>query len=77
VPTSAVKYEHIPRNVAYGVPLPKETIEDEKEDFSRDEWNLFYAQMHDYYKDLTSIMLAAETRVSKLVVAQVQDVIPP
>lgn len=73
---SAVEHDHIPKNVAYGVPLPKDGVEDEKEIFTREEWDRFYAEMTDYYKDFTAVLLAAGVRISELAALRVRDVNP-
>lgn len=71
---TAVEHDHIPRNVAYGVPLPKDGIEDEKEIFTREEWDRFYSHMTDYYQDFTAVLLAAGVRISELAALRVRDV---
>lgn len=71
---TAVQNEHISKNVAYGVPLPKDGIEDEKEIFSREEWDRFYAQMTPHYQDFTAVLLVAGTRISELAALRARDV---
>jgi len=71
---TAVENDHIPKNVAYGVPLPKDGIENEKEIFTRDEWDRFYAQMTPHYQDFTAVLLATGTRISELAALRARDV---
>lgn len=42
---SAVEHEHITRNMARGAPLSKDSIADEKELFTRAEWERIYNAM--------------------------------
>lgn len=70
---SAVESEHIDRNVARGAPLPKDDIEDEKEIFSRDEWERFHAAMQDDYKTFTTFLLVVGARINEATAVRVRD----
>lgn len=73
---SAVEHEHIMRNVARGAPLPKDNIEDEKEIFTRDEWDRFYNAMQDEYKDFTAFLLVVGSRINEATPIEVRDFNP-
>lgn len=70
---SAVEAEHIGRNVAKGVPLPEDDEEEEKEIFTRREWDSFYDAMQDYYKPVVAFMLVTGTRIGEATAVQVRD----
>lgn len=65
--------EHIPRNPAKGVPLPQDEQEDEKDIFSRDEWDRFCAAMQDRYKPFITYMLVTACRIGAATAVQVRD----
>ena len=71
---SAVEAGHIGKNVAKGVPLPEDDHEDEKEIFTRPEWDRFYAAMQDHYKPLVAFMLVTGCRIGEATAVQVRDV---
>lgn len=69
----AVTSEHIARNVARGVPLPKDDVENEKEIFTRDEWSRFYEVMEDHYKAFTAYLLVTGCRIGEATAVRVRD----
>lgn len=73
---TAARDEHIPRNVAKGAPLPKDGTREEKEIFSRDEWDRFYAAMQDHYKPLTAYLLVTGCRIGEATAVRVRDINP-
>lgn len=70
---SAVEAGHIDKNVAKGVPLPEDDHEEEKEIFTRDEWDRFYEAMDDHYKPFVAFMLVTGCRIGEATAVQVRD----
>lgn len=70
---SAIDAEHLDRNPAKGVPLPKDDAEEEREIFTRDEWDAFYDAMQDHYKPFITYMLVTGCRIGEATAVQVRD----
>lgn len=66
----------ITRNPAKGAPVPKDDIEEEKEIFTRPEWEAFYAAMSDDYKPFTAFLLVTGARIGEASAVRVRDLNP-
>lgn len=73
---SAVEAEHLEKNVAHRVPLPKDDIEEEMDIFSPAEWDKFYTAMHDHYKPFVVFLLVTGLRMGEASATRVQDINP-
>lgn len=73
---SAVESEHLEKNVAHRVPLPKDDAEEEMEIFSHDEWEAFYTAMHDHYKPFIIFLLVTGQRMGEATATRVRDLNP-
>lgn len=70
---SAVEADLIPRNVAKGAPVPRDGIREEKEIFTREEWELFYSGMQDHYKPLIAFLLVTGCRIGEATAVRAGD----
>lgn len=69
-------YEEPPlltRNPAKKAELPPMNIEDEKEIFTREEWNEFYEALPQHYKPFVAFLLVTGTRIGEATAVQVGD----
>lgn len=73
---AAVEAEHIVKNVAHRVPLPKDDAEEEMEIFSPEEWDAFYTAMHDHYKPFIIFLLVTGLRMGEATGTRVRDLNP-
>lgn len=72
----AATYEEPPlliRNPAKKAELPPLNIEEEKEIFTREEWDEFYAAMPDHYKPFIAFLLVSGTRIGEATAVRVGD----
>ena len=71
---SALHADLVGKNVAKRAPVPKDALREEKEIFSREEWETFYAAMDDHYKPLTGFLLVTGVRIGEASAVRVGDV---
>lgn len=64
---------HLPSNPAKGVPVPRDGIREEKQIFTREEWDRFYAAMQPEYRALTAFLLVSGARIGEATAARVAD----
>ena len=70
---SAVDAGVIDRNAAKGAPIPNDGIREEKEIFTREEWERFYAAMQDHYKPFIAFLLVTGCRIGEATAVRVSD----
>src|SRR5690625_1913027 len=73
---SAVESEHVEKNVAHRVPLPKDDAEEEMDIFSPEEWDAFYTAMHDHFKAFIIFLLVTGLRMGEATGTRVRDLNP-
>lgn len=70
---TAHQAEMIDRNPAKGVDVPKDNVREEKDIFTRTEWDRFYYHMDDHYKPLTAFLLTTGARIGEATAVRVRD----
>lgn len=70
---AAVDADLIPKNPAYRVELPKDGVREEKDIFTREEWDAFYEAMPDHYKPLIAFLLVTGSRIGEATAVRVSD----
>lgn len=73
---AAVENDHLEKNVAHRVPLPKDDVEEEMDIFSPEEWDKFYTAMHDHYKPYIIFLLVTGQRMGEATATRVSDLDP-
>lgn len=71
---SALHKDLIGKNPAKRVPVPKDAVREEKEIFTREEWDAFYAEMQNHYKPITGFLLVTGCRIGEASAVRVGDV---
>lgn len=71
---SAVRAQHITKNVAYGLALPDDEETHTMEIFTRDELRDFIAAMQPHYRPLVTVLAVTGMRIGEATALQVRDV---